>query len=51
MGAWIETNLYVKGQGLQSVAPYMGAWIETLNHSWPLFGKALLPIWEHGLKH
>ena len=34
------------------VAPFMGAWIETLSASSSLFfAIRLLPLWEHGLKH
>ena len=30
MGAWIETSNRAKGAGEATVAPFMGAWIETL---------------------
>ena len=32
------------------VAPYMGAWIETLQVSNPIGVYLSLPIWERGLK-
>ena len=40
MGAWIETGATAIIVLIVSVAPYMGAWIETLSH----------PIWVRGLK-
>ena len=30
MGAWIETGKAPRALAVPSVAPYMGAWIETL---------------------
>ena len=50
MGAWIETSKVGTVYKRLRVAPFMGAWIETI------FGKStkvqtrLLPLWEHGLK-
>ena len=31
MGAWIETHNYQKETQKASVAPYVGAWIETMS--------------------
>ena len=51
MGAWIETKPYKSGVNLFAVAPYVGAWIETIH-----FGKISNmsckshPTWVRGLK-
>ena len=51
MGAWIETSQSGNVSAVYSVAPYMGAWIET-NPAFMAFHMAFpsLPIWERGLK-
>ena len=39
MGAWIETPALLTAAGQKRVAPYMGAWIETISHAiifWPI---------------
>ena len=53
MGAWIETLVTRPGFQFVSVAPFMGAWIETFKFKGCItFGQyPLLPLWEHGLKH
>ena len=51
MGAWIETVLKDTFKDLITVAPYMGAWIETsLNLYRECYIETSLPIWERGLK-
>ena len=50
MGAWIETTLELKAKGSLSVAPYVGAWIETriLGYEYDLAVSHL--TWVRGLK-
>ena len=50
MGAWIETLLSIISSSFNAVAPYMGAWIETLHKKRHLCEYLSLPIWERGLK-
>ena len=51
MGAWIETRVKLLKRIPTRVAPFMGAWIETVfsEETVTANGK-LLPLWEHGLK-
>ena len=50
MGAWIETehrhNYLPSGQ----VAPYVGAWIETMNYLLNFIKVQSHPMWVRGLK-
>ena len=50
MGAWIETKDIVGVPACSSVAPFMGAWIETIYHRRPAQGHASHPSWVRGLK-
>ena len=50
MGAWIETAETEDSWTAYQVAPFMGAWIETVrSHSWKPVSVSL-PSWERGLK-
>ena len=35
MGAWIETDIEERKKALENVAPYVGAWIETVSNPMP----------------
>ena len=35
MGAWIETDIVERKKALENVAPYVGAWIETVSNPMP----------------
>ena len=50
MGAWIETHSKCKAIIRRTVAPHVGAWIETVyaTNSYEII--ASLPMWERGLK-
>ena len=51
MGAWIETYVIKRMMEYLNVAPYVGAWIETLYVvSSRTRSGASLPTWERGLK-
>ena len=50
MGAWIETYLFQAKCARKTVAPFMGAWIETICSNLSDLGEASLPSWERGLK-
>ena len=50
MGAWIETYTGWHRLAVSQVAPFMGAWIETLYQALVDNNKGLLPLWGHGLK-
>ena len=51
MGAWIETTLALNGFFPLSVAPYMGAWIETKFVSLCISDVMMShPTWVRGLK-
>ena len=51
MGAWIETvALLVRSMPL-TVAPYVGAWIETECTTESLVSVKSHPTWVRGLKH
>ena len=50
MGAWIETSMQRTKVEKYIVAPYMGAWIETVILYHALCCTLSLPIWERGLK-
>ena len=50
MGAWIETPLKGPEDDVPSVAPYMGAWIETLSGVSACQYCRSHPTWVRGLK-
>ena len=52
MGAWIETQKAEKVRNPNTVAPYVGAWIET-GHAFAIVLEFLKshPTWVRGLKH
>ena len=50
MGAWIEIPIQSPLYKKQSVAPYMGAWIEILVVYLLQYRSPSLPTWERGLK-
>ena len=50
MGAWIETVILTTDTTHVVVAPYVGAWIETLSVSDPFTGEKSHPTWVRGLK-
>ena len=50
MGAWIETSHYFKYYLQFLVAPFMGAWIETLSKNFRKIRKPSHPSWVRGLK-
>ena len=43
MGAWIETGWGIVSRSIPRVAPYMGAWIETLRLRKILIGLGVAP--------
>ena len=51
MGAWIETYAGSTAAEAKRVAPYVGAWIETLHVSMVTQQSASHPTWVRGLKH
>ena len=50
MGAWIETQQDMQGGQTQTVAPRVGAWIETEVCLLPLCARESRPAWARGLK-
>ena len=50
MGAWIETMITRQRTVDQQVAPYMGAWIETIPRERHFNTQMSHPIWVRGLK-
>ena len=50
MGAWIETYHVIGYCGAHYVAPYVGAWIETLVKYKHSFFLKSHPTWVRGLK-
>ena len=50
MGAWIETKLLNDKDTNLSVAPRVGAWIETAEMVGDLAGRLSHPVWVRGLK-
>ena len=50
MGAWIETNDKGSNKAKESVAPYVGAWIETVIRHEQLCKMKSHPTWVRGLK-
>ena len=51
MGAWIETLRIVRRSTRRTVAPHMGAWIETrATLAFICVWSMSLPTWERGLK-
>ena len=50
MGAWIETFEKTSRYNYQSVAPYMGAWIETSGDLGGEDNELSHPTWVRGLK-
>ena len=52
MGAWIETTIEgVNLLSLSTVAPRVGAWIETCTSLSSLAFSVSHPVWVRGLKH
>ena len=51
MGAWIETERALSKIMDDSVAPYVGAWIETIWQSATANTPMSHPMWVRGLKH
>ena len=51
MGAWIETSTVAAALLLLSVAPYVGAWIETTMKGLYEILTESHPTWVRGLKH
>ena len=51
MGAWIETGMMIPENTAYTVAPFMGAWIETYHKILKMHSvNTSLPSWERGLK-
>ena len=50
MGAWIETHNQERQRVHGTVAPYVGAWIETCWRSINFFWLRSHPMWVRGLK-
>ena len=50
MGAWIETLLVLDASRNLLVAPYVGAWIETLDDDTRMNLVKSHPTWVRGLK-
>ena len=50
MGAWIETDIAYICIRNQAVAPYVGAWIETLDSVYINNALQSHPTWVRGLK-
>ena len=50
MGAWIETIDIQPLPNRPTVAPFMGAWIETVRNVVQNEKSRSLPSWERGLK-
>ena len=50
MGAWIETPQIFNNPDLDAVAPYVGAWIETMDASVRGAMNESHPTWVRGLK-
>ena len=50
MGAWIETMLNVSAFARYLVAPYVGAWIETIYNKLLKDYRESHPMWVRGLK-
>ena len=50
MGAWIETEFYLFRFSSATVAPYVGAWIETIEQDSKRFAYPSHPMWVRGLK-
>ena len=50
MGAWIETAVAGVVSGVKSVAPYVGAWIETDPNKGIKTQYKSHPTWVRGLK-
>ena len=50
MGAWIETKLGCINKQKHAVAPYVGAWIETLRGYVVMSRRWSHPTWVRGLK-
>ena len=51
MGAWIETPVQPLGGDVDGVAPYVGAWIETMALGDYALKRKSHPMWVRGLKH
>ena len=51
MGAWIETQKQGELAMQNKVAPYVGAWIETINGRDEFTCSESHPMWVRGLKH
>ena len=51
MGAWIETSIRSRETFGKYVAPYVGAWIETVPGLLPVGLVKSHPTWVRGLKH
>ena len=51
MGAWIETCVPRLKRQIDVVAPYVGAWIETVLKMLLSLRKKSHPMWVRGLKH
>ena len=50
MGAWIETSILTGKRYIAPVAPYVGAWIETLEECINFIKNKSHPTWVRGLK-
>ena len=50
MGAWIETLTTAPTELPATVAPLVGAWIETTSYDYERKRSVSLPSWERGLK-
>ena len=50
MGAWIEMRVHPSSRYLETVAPFMGAWIEIGNTAGLLIYNMSHPSWVRGLK-
>ena len=50
MGAWIETSVLRESLKRLTVAPRVGAWIETTHGYFDAPDIKSLPVWERGLK-
>ena len=51
MGAWIETDIPEISRWQHPVAPYVGAWIETVVSTSTKLPRMSHPTWVRGLKH